>query len=49
VLDSALGEGQLSMEEHRQRVSAATNAATLGELQSLVADLQTANASVKLP
>ena len=37
------------MEEHRQRVSAATNAATLGELQSLVADLQTANAAVKSP
>ena len=33
ILDSALSEGQLSMEEHRQRVSAATNAATLGELQ----------------
>lgn len=28
------------MEEHRQRVSAATNATTLGELQSLVTDLQ---------
>jgi hypothetical protein len=41
VLDSALAEGQLSGEEHRQRVSAATNAATLGELQSLIADLQT--------
>ena len=40
VLDSALAEGQLSMEEHRQRVSRATNAATLGELQSLVDDLQ---------
>ncbi|RDH75631.1 DUF1707 domain-containing protein [Mycolicibacterium moriokaense] len=40
VLDSALGEGQLSMEEHRQRVSAAVNATTLGELQSLVTDLQ---------
>ena len=37
------------MEEHRQRVATATNAATLGELQSLVADLQTANAPVKLP
>ncbi len=37
------------MEEHRQRVSAATNASTLGELQSLVADLQTANAPVQLP
>lgn len=40
VLDSALAEGQLSMEEHRQRVSAATNAATLGQLQSLIDDLQ---------
>ncbi len=40
VLDSALVEGQLSMEEHRQRVSRATNAATLGELHSLVDDLQ---------
>jgi hypothetical protein len=49
VLDTALSEGQLSMEEHRQRVSAATNAATLGELQDLVSDLQVANAPVKLP
>jgi hypothetical protein len=49
VLDTALAEGQLSMEEHRQRVSAATNATTLGELQSLVADLQNANAPVRLP
>ena len=44
VLDSALAEGQLSMEEHRQRVSRATNAATLGELQSLVDDLQAPDA-----
>ena len=49
VLDSAFSEGQLSMEEHGQRVSRATNAATLGELQSLVTDLQTANAPVTLP
>ena len=49
ILDSALSEGQLSMEEHRQRVSSATNAATLGELQTLVADLQTSNAPVRLP
>ena len=48
VLDTALSEGQLSMEEHRQRVSAATNAATLGELQSLVSDLQTSNAPPRL-
>src|SRR5262249_28983341 len=40
-LDTALSQGQLSMEEHRERVSAATNATTLGELHSLVSDLQT--------
>jgi hypothetical protein len=49
VLDSALAEGQLSMEEHRQRVAAATNASTLGDLGTLVADLQNANAPVKMP
>lgn len=49
VLDSGLGDGQLSSEEHRSRVSRATNAVTLGELQSLVADLQTQGAPVKLP
>jgi Domain of unknown function (DUF1707) len=49
VLDSALSDGQLSMEEHRQRVATATNAATLGDLQSLVADLQNENAPVQLP
>ena len=49
VLDSALSEGQLSMEEHRQRVAAATRAATLGDLQSLVSDLQITSSPVKLP
>ncbi|HEX5143803.1 MAG TPA: DUF1707 domain-containing protein [Mycobacterium sp.] len=49
VLDSALGDGQLSSEEHRQRVAAATSATTLGDLQALVSDLQTANAPVQLP
>lgn len=49
VLDNALSEGQLSMEEHRQRVASATNAATLGELGALVDDLQNSNAPVKLP
>ena len=48
MLDSALADGQLSMTEHRQRVGAATNAATLGELQELVADLQTASAAAPL-
>ena len=37
------------MEEHRQRVSSATNATTLRELQGLVDDLQTANTPVQLP
>lgn len=49
VLDTALGDGQLSSEEHRIRVAKATTAVTLGELQSLVADLQTAAAPVRLP
>jgi len=49
ILDSALSEGQLSMTEHQQRVKAATNAATLGDLRSLVGDLQTDNAPVQLP
>lgn len=33
------------MEEHRERVSSATNAVTLGDLQHLVDDLQSANAA----
>ena len=49
VLDSALADGQLSGEEHRQRVASATTATTLGALQSLVDDLQNANAPVQLP
>src|SRR5690606_17743572 len=49
ILDTALDEGQLSMTEHRDRVRLATHATTLGELQELVADLQTTNASVQLP
>jgi hypothetical protein len=48
ILDGALGDGQLSMEEHRQRVAAATIAATLGDLQSLVGDLQTEQALPEL-
>ena len=40
VLDTAMAEGQLSMAEHRDRVSAATNATTLGALRELVSDLQ---------
>ena len=49
ILDTALAEGQLSMTEHAERVRAATNAATLGELRTLVADLQTGNSPVQLP
>ena len=49
ILDGALEEGQLSNEEHRERVSAATSAVTLADLHGLIADLQTAHASVKLP
>ncbi len=49
ILDTALAEGQLSMAEHGDRVKSATNAATLGELQSLVADLQTGQSPVQLP
>ena len=49
ILDAAMAEGQLSMTEHAQRVKTATNAATLGDLRSLVTDLQTANAPVQLP
>ncbi len=49
ILDSALSEGQLSMAEHGERVKAATTATTLGELQTLVGDLQTKNAPVQLP
>jgi hypothetical protein len=49
ILDTALGDGQLSSEEHRQRVASATTAVTLGDLQALVTDLQTANAPVQLP
>lgn len=49
VLDSALADGQLSSEEHRARVVAATSAVTLGDLQALVTDLQTADAPVTLP
>jgi hypothetical protein len=49
VLDSALADGQLTMEEHRQRVAEATRAATLGDLQALVSDLQNDKAPVQMP
>jgi Domain of unknown function (DUF1707) len=49
ILDSALADGQLSMEEHRTRVALATGAETLGDLKSLVSDLQTNKAPVRSP
>jgi hypothetical protein len=49
ALDTALNDGELSMEEHRERIKAATNAVTLGELQTLVADLQAAPAPAQPP
>lgn len=48
ILDAALGEGQLSAEEHRERVSAATAAVTLADLHALVTDLQTSSSPVQL-
>ncbi len=49
ILDNALNDGELSMEEHRERVSAATNAVTLGDLQALVTDLQTDSTALHPP
>ncbi|WP_100451964.1 DUF1707 SHOCT-like domain-containing protein [Mycobacteroides abscessus] len=40
ALDTAFGDGQISTEEHRQRIALATRAQTLGELKGVVADLQ---------
>lgn len=48
VLDSALSDGELSGEEHRERVSKATNAVTLGDLKVLVSDLQGDNTPARL-
>ncbi|VBA31433.1 hypothetical protein LAUMK41_00089 [Mycobacterium attenuatum] len=49
ILDAALNDGQLSMEEHRDRVSTATKAVTLGDLQDLIADLQSESAPAEVP
>nr|WP_082960943.1 DUF1707 domain-containing protein [Mycolicibacter nonchromogenicus] len=49
ILDNALVEGQVSSTEHQERISLATRAVTLGDLHSLVDDLQTETAPVKLP
>lgn len=42
ILDNAFNDGEISSTEHRERVSAATSAVTLGELHDLVSDLQSA-------
>ncbi|MFD6199233.1 DUF1707 domain-containing protein [Mycobacteriaceae bacterium NPDC060252] len=49
LLDDALSDGQLSMEEHRERVATATTAATLGQLSALVSDLQNAKSAASMP
>jgi hypothetical protein len=49
ILDSALNDGELSMEEHRDRVGLATIAVTLGDLQGLVDDLQSAQSAPATP
>ena len=49
VLDSALATVSCRWRSTAHRVAAATTAATLGDLQSLVSDLQNDNAPVQLP
>ncbi|BAY00279.1 hypothetical protein MSTE_04987 [Mycobacteroides stephanolepidis] len=49
ALDAAFGDGQLSSEEHRQRIAIATSAQTLGELNSVVSDLQIATLPTQIP
>ncbi|QLL07518.1 DUF1707 SHOCT-like domain-containing protein [Mycobacterium vicinigordonae] len=49
ILDEAFNDGEISSEEHRERISAATQAVTLGDLQPLLADLQSQAAPVKPP
>ncbi|MGU3436253.1 DUF1707 SHOCT-like domain-containing protein [Actinomycetes bacterium M1A6_2h] len=46
ALDNAYADGQLTFDEHRDRLEKARNAQTLGQLHSLAADLQ---AEVPLP
>jgi hypothetical protein len=49
ILDNALNDGEISDQEHRERVGAATNAITLGDLRALVEDLQADSAGLQLP
>jgi hypothetical protein len=46
ILDNARNVGELSTEEHRERISTATNAVTPGDLQALVAELQNDSAAL---
>jgi Domain of unknown function (DUF1707) len=48
ILDNALSDGELSGEEHRERIGKATTAVTLGDLQVLVSDLQSGTAPARL-
>ena len=48
LLDNALSDGELSGEEHRERIGKATNAVTLGDLKVLVSDLQSSLAPARL-
>jgi Domain of unknown function (DUF1707) len=49
ILDNALNDGEITDQEHRERVRAATKAVTLGDLQALVEDLQADTAGLQLP
>jgi hypothetical protein len=49
ILDNARNDGQLSLDEQPERVSTATNAVALGDLQALVDDLQTDSAALHPP
>jgi Domain of unknown function (DUF1707) len=49
ILDNALNDGEITDQEHRERVSAATTAVTLGDLQALVDDLQADSAGLQTP
>lgn len=49
ILDNAFNDGEISTEEHRERISSATKAVTLGELQRLLTDLQSQSSPEKTP
>jgi hypothetical protein len=47
ILDNVLNDGEISDQEHRERVSAATHGITLGDLRALVHALQTDDAALQ--